>query len=58
MTAPCTTISPRPNDEVTNTTSRKPDSVSRVNSTPDEPTPERTISCTPADRNTSSCLKP
>jgi len=44
--------------DVMETTSRKPDSVSRVNSTPEAPTSERTISCTPADRNTSSCLKP
>ena len=41
-----------------NTASVKPDSVSIVNITPDAPTSERTIRCTPADSATSSCSKP
>ena len=38
-----------------NTASGKPDSVSMVNMTPEAPTSERTIRCTPADSATAAC---
>ena len=41
-----------------NTASSKPDSVSIVNITPEEPTSERTIRCTPAEMPTSPCSNP
>jgi hypothetical protein len=41
-----------------NTTSRKPDSVSRVNITPEVALSERTIFCTPTDSSTSMWSKP
>ena len=41
-----------------NTASSNPDSVSIVNITPDAPTSERTIRCTPTDSATVSCSKP
>ena len=40
------------------TASSKPDSVSMVNMTPEEPMSERTIFCTPADSDTASWSKP
>jgi hypothetical protein len=58
FTAPCTTPSPRPYAAVTNTASVNPDSVSMVNITPDAPTSDRTIRCTPADNATWSWSNP
>jgi len=52
-TAPWTTFSPKPYAPVMNTTSRKPDSVSSENITPDEARSERTIFMTPIDNATS-----
>ncbi len=49
---PCTTISPRPWAPVMKTTSLKPDSVSRVNMTPEAARSERTMRCTPAESAT------
>lgn len=53
-----TTASPRPYEDVMKTASLKPVSVSMVNMTPDAPTSERTIRCTPAESATSECVKP
>ena len=41
-----------------NTASVNPDSVSMVNITPEAPTSERTIRCTPAESATSAWVKP
>ena len=40
-----------------NTACSKPDSVSTVNMTPEEPMSERTIFCTPALSATAACSK-
>jgi hypothetical protein len=55
LTAPWTTASPNPYDDVMNTASLNPDSVSMVNITPDAPRSDRTIRWTPADKATAWC---
>ena len=52
---PFTTFSPSPHAPVTTMRLRKPVSVSRVKATPDAPTSERTMSCTPTESATLRC---
>ena len=58
LMVPWTTVSPRPQAALTTATRGKPESVSMENITPEAPTSERTIRCTPIERATSRWSKP
>ena len=58
LMVPWTTVSPRPQAALTTATRGKPESVSMENITPEAPTSERTIRCTPIESATSRWSKP